>query len=87
MHLDIQGDECVMILEDDKKRIILKRLQITAIKKILVILATSFAFGLIVMLILTFTSDDMDMRAYMMIFVGFSLFMFILHIFFQVLNT
>lgn len=80
MHLGIKGNEFVMILEDDKKRIILKRLKITAIKKILVILATSFAFGLIAMLIITFTSDDMDMRAYMMIFVGFSLFMFILHI-------
>ena len=80
MHLATKGDEFVMFLEDDKKRIILKRLQISAIKKILAILAISFAFGLVAMLILTFISNDMDMRAYMMFFAGFSLFVFVLHI-------
>lgn len=69
-----------MVLEDQKKRIILKRLQRSAIKKIFAILAISFAFGLVVLLILTFTSDDMDMRAYMTFFGGFSFFMFLLHI-------
>lgn len=68
-----------MVLTDKTKKVILKRLQRSAINKISAILIISVIFGFVVMLILRFISD-IDMSANMMVFGMFALMMFLFQI-------
>lgn len=65
-----------MVLEDEKKKIILKRLQKSAVKKFFIILLISFGFGIAVMLIIGLT-DGMDTDAKMTAFGYFAFLMFL----------
>lgn len=65
-----------MILEEEKNKIILKRLRQSAIKKLFAILIISLVFGTFVMLVLSF-SGDANMHTKMMAFGIFALMMFL----------
>ncbi|MCM1288716.1 MAG: hypothetical protein NC240_10435 [Clostridium sp.] len=65
-----------MILEEEKKKVILKRLQKSAIKKLFAILIISLIFGIFVMLVLSF-SGDADTRTKMMALGIFAFMMFL----------
>lgn len=68
-----------MVLEDEKKKIILKRLQKSAIKKLFVILAISLFVGFFVMVVVGF-SHDVNTHAKMMAFGYFTLVMLLFQI-------
>ncbi|MCM1494548.1 MAG: hypothetical protein NC089_01955 [Bacteroides sp.] len=63
-----------MVLEDEKKKMILKRLRQSAMKKLLAILVISSCSGIFVVLIMSF-SDDLSPYAKMMAFGIFALLM------------
>lgn len=63
-----------MVLEDEKKKMILKRFRQSAMKKLLAILVISSCFGMFVVLIMSF-SDDLKPYAKMMAFGIFALLM------------
>ncbi len=65
-----------MVLEDEKKKIILKRLKKMANKKFLAILVTSVFWGFVVMILLSFLGDS-DTNTIMMAFGMFTLLMFL----------
>lgn len=65
-----------MILEEEKKKIILKRLQKSAIKKLFAILIISLVFGSFVMLVLSF-SGDANMHTKMTVLGIFAFMMFL----------
>lgn len=68
-----------MDLEDEKKKIILKRLQRLAIKKFFAILVISFFLGFFVMLVLSFFGNS-DTYTKIMAFGMFALLMFLFQI-------
>lgn len=65
-----------MILEDEKKKIILKRLQKSAMKKFFTILLISSIFGIIIMLVISL-SRDVNTHAKMTAFGYFAFLMFL----------
>lgn len=67
-----------MILEDEKKKVILKRLRKSAMKKFFAILAISFAFGIFVAFVMSLTDDANDMHEML---IGFGIFAFLMFLF------
>lgn len=67
-----------MILTDKSKKVILKRLQRSAIHKIATILAISVIFGLVIILVVMLSYTDM--RTNMIVFGWFALIMFLFQI-------
>ena len=65
-----------MILEDEKKKIILKRLQKSAMKKFFAILVITLIFGISIMLVIGL-SDDVNTQAKMTAFGYFAFLMFL----------
>lgn len=66
-----------MVLEDGKKKMILKRMQKFAMKKIFIILLISLIVGISVMLVMSL-SDDIDTHAKL---TGFGIFAFLMFLF------
>lgn len=68
-----------MVLDEEKKQIILKRLRKSALKKLLVILISSFIIGIVVMILLCVLGDA-DMRTLLITFEAMALLMLLLQL-------
>lgn len=66
-----------MNLEEEKKKIILKKLRKSAIKKLFLILIMSLAFGTFIILVMSFTENDINMYAKKVAFEIFTVMMFL----------